>query len=126
MSPGSPERLNTPASNLYKSYPAANAEPRVGTRAFGECLLIFRWPDGRGPSSCTDFSFLTGGLSVAEGASISSLDSKLRFVPFGFSSDGGSGEGGAVYGLDGAEDASNKLEGAMDEAGDEERARESG
>lgn len=33
--------------NLYRSYPAAIAEPRVGMRAFSECFLILRLSEGR-------------------------------------------------------------------------------
>lgn len=85
MSPGPPERMNAPASNLYKSYPAARAEPRVGTRAFGECLLIFRRVGERESSLPSDFCFLAGGSSDEVDASVSSSDPKPRFVPLGSS-----------------------------------------
>ena len=34
--------------NLYRSYPAARSEPRVGSRAFSECLLILSSSTGAG------------------------------------------------------------------------------
>ena len=61
-------------SNLYRSYPAARAEPRVGTRAFSECLLIKRLCRGGGSRSLSDsegtFRFLFCCTSDMKGAAV--------------------------------------------------------